>query len=83
MWDVSSPTRDQTHIYIARQTLNHWATKEMPLPFITEGSAKNSEGWGDIIVFSPSGPGDSEGTLWDALLALGSNLGPCIGDVES
>ena len=28
MWDVSSPTRDQTHILcIVRLILNHWATK--------------------------------------------------------
>ena len=43
--NLSSPTRDQTRIpCIARQILNHWSTKEMPLPFITEVSAKNSEG---------------------------------------
>ena len=28
-WDLSCPTRDQTHTpYIARQNLNHWTTRE-------------------------------------------------------
>ena len=32
MWDLSSPTRDQTHVsYIARQILNHWTTREVSL----------------------------------------------------
>ena len=31
MWDLSSPTRDWTHIlHIARQILNHWTTEEVP-----------------------------------------------------
>ena len=30
MWDLSFPTRDQTHIpCIGRQSLNHWTTKEV------------------------------------------------------
>ena len=30
MWDLSSPTRDWTHTScIGRQTLNHWATREV------------------------------------------------------
>ena len=32
MGDLSSPTRDQIHIpCIARQTLNHWTSREVPL----------------------------------------------------
>ena len=32
MWDLSSWTRDQTHIpCIGSQILNHWATREVPL----------------------------------------------------
>ena len=32
MWDLSSPTRDQTHVsYIARQILNHWTTRKVSL----------------------------------------------------
>ena len=32
MWDLSSPTKDQTHIpCIGRQSLNHWTTREVPL----------------------------------------------------
>ena len=32
MWDLSSPTRDQTCIScIARQILNHWTTREVPI----------------------------------------------------
>ena len=31
MWDLSSPTRDQTHILcIERQSLNHWTVREVP-----------------------------------------------------
>ena len=31
MWDISSPTRDQTHIScIERQSLNHWTVREVP-----------------------------------------------------
>ena len=31
MWDLSSLTRDQTHVpYIERQVLNHWTTREVP-----------------------------------------------------
>ena len=35
-WDLSSQTRDQTHVpCIGRQILNHWTTKEVPLfPFV-------------------------------------------------
>ena len=30
MWDLSSPTRDQTHIpCIGRRILNHWTTREL------------------------------------------------------
>ena len=33
MWDLSSPTRDGTCVLcIARQILNHWTTKEVPIP---------------------------------------------------
>ena len=32
MWDLSSLTRDQTHIpYIGRQIINHWTTREVPM----------------------------------------------------
>ena len=32
---LSSPTRDRTHVpLIARQILNHWTTKEVPLQFL-------------------------------------------------
>ena len=32
MWDISSLTKDQTHIScITRWILNHWTTKEVPL----------------------------------------------------
>ena len=31
MWDLSSPTRDRTHVpCIGRQILNHWTTREVP-----------------------------------------------------
>ena len=31
MWDLSSPTRDQTHIpCIGGQIINHWTTREAP-----------------------------------------------------
>ena len=31
MWDLSSPTRDQTFIPCARrQSYNHWTTREVP-----------------------------------------------------
>ena len=31
MWDLSSPTKDQTHIpCIGRQSLNHWTSREIP-----------------------------------------------------
>ena len=31
MWDLGSPSRDQTHVPgIARQILNHWTTREVP-----------------------------------------------------
>ena len=30
-WDLSLPTRDQTHTpCIGRQSLNHWTTREVP-----------------------------------------------------
>ena len=30
MWDLTSPTRDQTHVlYFGRQILNHWTTREV------------------------------------------------------
>ena len=33
MWDLSSPTRDGAHIpCIGRQILNHWTTREVPIP---------------------------------------------------
>ena len=32
MWDLSSPTRDRTHVLcIARQILNHWTLREVPV----------------------------------------------------
>ena len=32
MWDLSSPTRDGTRVpCVARQTLNLWTTREIPL----------------------------------------------------
>lgn len=31
MWDLSSPTKNQTHIpCIGRQNLHHWATRQVP-----------------------------------------------------
>ena len=31
MWDLSSLTRDQTHVScVAGQILNHWTTREVP-----------------------------------------------------
>ena len=30
-WDLSSPTRDKTHICTARQILNRWTTREVPI----------------------------------------------------
>ena len=33
VWDLSSPTRDQTCVTcIGRQILNHWTTREVPPP---------------------------------------------------
>ena len=35
MWDVSSPTRDQTHIpCIVRWIFNHWTTREVPTLYL-------------------------------------------------
>ena len=35
MWDLSSLTRDQTHVpCIGRQILNHWTTREVPVKVI-------------------------------------------------
>ena len=35
MWDLSSPTRDQTHTpCIGRQSLHHWTTREVPFHHI-------------------------------------------------
>ena len=35
MWDLSSPTRNQTRApCIVRQSLNHWTTREVPIVFI-------------------------------------------------
>ena len=32
MWDLSSPTRDQTQVpYTGMRILNHWTTREVPL----------------------------------------------------
>ena len=31
IWDLSSPTRDKTHICTARQILNRWTTREVPI----------------------------------------------------
>ena len=37
MWDLSSPTRDQTHTScIGRQSLNHWTAREVHLPPFVE-----------------------------------------------
>ena len=34
MWDLGSQTRDQTLVpCIARQSLNHWTTRDVPLVF--------------------------------------------------
>ena len=36
-WDLSSPTRDQTHVLcITRQTLNHWTTMEVHMLVLQE-----------------------------------------------
>ena len=38
MWDLSSLTRDQTHVlYIGRQILNHWTTREVPSSSFNNG----------------------------------------------
>ena len=38
MWDLSSLTRDQTHVlYIGRQILNHWTTREVPFSSFNNG----------------------------------------------
>ena len=36
MWDLSSPTRDQTHIPCTQRqgSLNHWANREVPSPVL-------------------------------------------------
>ena len=35
MWDLSFPTRDQTHVpYIGKWILNHWTTRESPVAYI-------------------------------------------------
>ena len=32
MWDLSSPTRDQTQaLRIEKRSLNHWTTREVPM----------------------------------------------------
>ena len=38
MWDLSSPTRDQTCVLcIGRQILNYWVTREVPTDFKIKG----------------------------------------------
>ena len=33
MWDPSSPIRDQTRTcFTGKQSLNHWTTREVPVP---------------------------------------------------
>ena len=35
MWDLSSQTRDWTHIpFVGRQILNHWTTRELPAMYL-------------------------------------------------
>ena len=42
MWDLSSPTRDQTLVpYIANQILNHWATRKVPNGLFSEAVTQN------------------------------------------
>ena len=42
MWDLNSPTRDQTHTpCIGRQSLNHWTTREVPFFYFRQHSSKN------------------------------------------
>ena len=39
MWDLSSPTRDQTLTpCIGRPSLNHWTTREIPKVFLNTNS---------------------------------------------
>ena len=47
MWDLSSPIRDQIHIFcIARQFLNHWTTTEVPgRIFMNESESSSSLPW--------------------------------------
>ena len=44
MWDVSSPTRDQTHsLCTGRQSLNHWATEEAPILWLFNNNSAEFE----------------------------------------
>ena len=39
MWDLSSLTRDQTHApKVEAQSLNHWTTREVPIPLYKRGN---------------------------------------------
>ena len=41
MWCLRSPTRDRTRVpYVARRILNHWTTREAPLPTLLTSIAQ-------------------------------------------
>ena len=52
MWDLSSPTTDQTHTpCIGRRSLNHWFTREVPSIFFLLWESK----WNFIVVVNVLG----------------------------
>ena len=56
LWDLISPTRDQTCApYIGRQSLNHWTTREIPGPpyFDIAPCHPSSYGWLLITLIAP------------------------------
>ena len=59
IWDLSSPTWDQTHTpCIGRRSLNHWTTREIPhcyywLIFIQNLLCVNAKNCLCVVLFSP------------------------------
>ena len=46
MWNLSSTTRNQTHVpRVARQILNPWTTREVPLPDFLKQSSQLTANW--------------------------------------
>ena len=50
LWDLSSPTRDRTHVpCIGRRILNHWTTREVPLIRLLRAMLYARRKWSDMF----------------------------------